>query len=107
MSIALNAQCNVPWVRPHSLVIIQDGVEPVGDGYHGAALEGESHGVLDEGVRLDVDSSRGFIQDQDFALAEQRPSQAQQLALANAADTRGKWFVEVQQNIEDYWALTF
>lgn len=50
--------------------VVHDGVESVSDGENGAVLELCADGGLDEIVRLQIDSSRGFIQDQDPGLPQ-------------------------------------
>lgn len=67
--------------------VIQDGVESVSDGEHGAVFKLSPNGRLDEIVRLQVHGSRSFIQDEDPRLPQERSSQTHQLPLAHTADT--------------------
>ena len=66
-----------------SLVIVHDGVETMCDGEDGAVSKLCADGLLNEVISLEVHSSSGLIQDQDFGLAEQSSGQAHQLTLAN------------------------
>ena len=68
-------------VEDHDVVIVHDGVQPVGDGQDGGVLELSPDGLLDQVISLEVHSSRGFIQDEDLGLPEQGPGQTDELAL--------------------------
>ena len=59
--------CEVPSV-------VHDSVESVSDGEDGAVLKLCPDGGLDEVVRLQVDGSRGLIQNQDPRLPQQSTS---------------------------------
>lgn len=50
----------------------------------GAVLELCSDGGLDEVIRLQVNRSRSFVEDQDLRLAQQSARQAHELTLPNA-----------------------
>lgn len=67
--------------------VIHDGVQPVCDGQHRAVHELCPNGHLDEVISLQVDGSRGLIQDQDPGFAQESSGQAHQLPLANTAST--------------------
>lgn len=66
-------------------VIVQDGVETMGNGENCRVGELLTDGLLDEGVGGDVNSSGGFVQDQDTSLAEKGTGKADQLALSDTA----------------------
>lgn len=68
--------------------VIHDRVESVSDGEDGAVFKLSPNGGLDEIVRLQVNSSRSFVQDEDPRLPQESSSQTHQLPLAHAADTR-------------------
>lgn len=57
------------------------------DGKDGAVFKLSPNGGLDEIIRLQVDSSCGFIQDEDPGLPQESSSQTHQLPLAHAEDT--------------------
>jgi hypothetical protein len=42
-------------------VVVSDGVQPVGDSYHGGVCEFFADDVLDEGVSSHVDVRSGFV----------------------------------------------
>ena len=50
-----------------------------------ASGELRADGGLDDGVRLQIDSGRGLVQNQHRRLVEQRPRQADQLSLSHTA----------------------
>ena len=52
---------------------------------NGASGELRADGCLDDGVRLQIDSGRGLVQNQHRRLVEQRPRQADQLSLSDTA----------------------
>ena len=62
--------------------VVHDGVEAVGDGQHGAVLKLGPDGGLDQSVGLQVHGRRGFVQDQDLRLPQQRSGQTHKLPLA-------------------------
>mmetsp|Transcript_13475 Transcript_13475/g.33013 ORF Transcript_13475/g.33013 Transcript_13475/m.33013 type:complete len:784 (-) Transcript_13475:2299-4650(-) len=64
------------------LVGEDDGVQAVGNGDGGAALEHAADGLLDEAVGLQVHGSRGLVQHQDARLLEHAARHAHQLLLA-------------------------
>lgn len=53
-------------VHDKDAVTLQHSVDAVGDGQHGAVMEGFSYGVLDQGVCLGVNGGRGLIQKDDL-----------------------------------------
>lgn len=67
--------------------VIHDCVEPVSDGKDGAVLKLRPNGGLDEIVRLQVDCSCGFIQDEDPGLPQESSGQTHQLPLAHTEGT--------------------
>lgn len=73
------------WPRPHSLVAVHDGVQPVCDGDDRAVGKLAADGGLNEVICLQVHRGGGFIQDQDLGFPKQSPAQAQQLPLPDAA----------------------
>ncbi len=75
---------DLPLVQHHDLVVVEDRVEPVGDGQHRTTLELLPDGGLDEVVRLQVDGGSGLVQDEHLGLAQERPAQTEQLSLAHA-----------------------
>ncbi len=77
-------------------VIIQDGVESVRDGQHGALFELGADRVLDEIVRLQVDRRRRLVQNQNLGFAQQSSGQAQQLPLTDAGNETVEVHVAIQ-----------
>lgn len=61
--------------------VVHDGVEPVGNGEHGAVVKLRPDGGLNEVVRLQVHGRCGLVQHQDLRLPQQSPRQAHKLAL--------------------------
>ena len=77
-------------VGHYSRVIVEDGVEAVCDGDDSAVGKLGADCLLDEVISLQVDSSRSLVQYQDLGLAQQGPSEAHQLTLANTSENRIK-----------------
>ena len=73
----------------NSLVIVHDGVEPVGNRDDSAVSKLCSDGLLNEIISLQVHGSRGLIQYQDLGFTEQGSSKTHQLTLTNTV--REKW----------------
>lgn len=67
--------------------VVHDSVEPVSYGEDGAVLKLGADGGLDEVVGLQVDSSRGLVQDKDPGLPQESSGQTHQLPLTHAEDT--------------------
>ena len=61
---------------------IADRRQPVGDDERRAAAHQLAHGVLDQHFRARVDAARGFVQNQNRRIGEERPRDRQQLFLA-------------------------
>lgn len=59
----------------------------MGYGEDGAVLKLGADGGLDEVVSLQVDSSRGLVQDEDPGLPQQSSGQTHQLSLTHTEDT--------------------
>ena len=74
----------------HIPVVVHDRVEAMGDCDDRRVGELDTDGRLDQVIRLEVDGRRGFVQYEDFRLAEQRPSQTHQLPLTNATTSTQK-----------------
>lgn len=70
------------------LCVVHDGVEPVSDGEDCAVLELRADGGLDEIISLQVNSSCGFIEDEDSGLPQQGSGQTHELPLSHTAHTR-------------------
>lgn len=66
--------------------VVHDRIEPVCNGENRAVLKLSPNGGLDEVVRLQVNSSCSFIQDQDPGFPQESSSQTHQLPLADAED---------------------
>lgn len=67
--------------------VVHDGVEPVRYGEDSAVLKLGADGGLDEVVGLQVDGSRGLVQDEDPGLPQEGSGQAHQLPLTHTEDT--------------------
>lgn len=48
-------------VQHHDAVTVDDRVQAMGDGQHGAVLEADAHQSLNQLVRLIVNTCRGFV----------------------------------------------
>jgi len=65
-------------------VVINDGVQAMGNGEHRAGLELAANRGLHQSVGVVVHRRGGFVQEQNPRRAQQGPGQAQELALAHA-----------------------
>lgn len=54
--------CYLSVVHDQNAICVHHGVDTMGDGEHGAVLEGFFDGVLDQGVGLCIDGCGGLIQ---------------------------------------------
>lgn len=54
-------------VHDKDAVCVDHGVDPVGDGEHGAVPEGLLDGGLDQSVRLGIDGRRGLVQEDNLS----------------------------------------
>ena len=67
----------------HSLGVIENGVEPVGNREHCTVLKLSSDRPLDEVISFKVNCSSCFIKNKDLGFPEQGTRQTHQLTLAN------------------------
>ncbi len=75
---------DLPRVEHHHPRAVHDGVEPVGDGQHGAVGKLLPDGGLDEVVGLHVDGGGGLVEHEQLGLSEEGPGKADELPLADA-----------------------
>ena len=71
-------------IQHHSPVVVDDSVDPMRHGQHGAVGELVPDGGLEEAVRLVVHGRRRLVQHQQPRPPQQGPSQAHQLTLTHA-----------------------
>ena len=71
----------------HSLVIIQDGVQSVGNGEHSARGKLRADGLLNEVIGLHVHCCCCLVQYKDLGLPQQSTCQTHQLTLPDTAPT--------------------
>lgn len=76
-------------VTPVSPGVIHNSVESVCDGEDGAVFKLTPDRGLDEVIRLQVNSSCSFIQDEDPGLPQQSSSQTHQLPLTHTEEDPG------------------
>lgn len=61
---------HLPVVHDQDAVTVEHGGDAVGDDQHRAAPEGFADRVLDQGIGLQVDRGRGFVDEEDLADTE-------------------------------------
>ena len=69
------------------LVGLEDGVETVRDGEHGASLHESPRGFFEQGLGFGVEAGGGFVEDEERRVHEKCPRQRETLRLS-AAETR-------------------
>lgn len=73
---------NASFVKDVDDVCVLDGAETVGDCDGGAALGGEVKSGLDDAFGGRVEGGGGFVEEQDFGVAEECAGDGEALALA-------------------------
>ena len=70
-------------VQDQDLVVVEDRVESVGDGDDRAVAELSPDRLLNQFVRLQIHGRRRFVHDEDLALPQDGPREAEQLLLTH------------------------
>lgn len=74
--------------RRDSLVIFDNRLNAMGYGEQRAGTEVSLEGILDEKIRVAINLSRGFVEEENPRLAQQRPCQADKLPLSYTGEFR-------------------
>ena len=75
---------NAAIVQHHDTIVIDDGVESVGNREHGAILKGRTNRRLNDGIGGVVHIGRRFVQNQHLRSSQQCTCHTEQLTLSNA-----------------------
>ena len=70
-------------VQHHHSIVVQDGVETMGNGQDRASCELGAYCRLDELVRVVVDRGGGFVEYENVCFSEKSSGQANELTLTN------------------------